>query len=145
MIWKWSVWIEGADQDLDQIKEVTYRLHWSFPDPLRTIRNRATKFKLDSKGWGIFEIPVKVVLHNGEIIKLRPFRIAASDPLAAVLRNVKGRNRREMIRDYYEAGKLDQLSDELPRDSLSDDAKISLGKVHPYGRRIPSELWPARS
>jgi hypothetical protein len=59
------------------------------------------------------------------------FWTAASDPLAAILRNVKGRNRREMIRDYYAAGKLDQLSDELLRDSLSDEARISLGKIHP--------------
>jgi hypothetical protein len=59
------------------------------------------------------------------------FWTAASDPLAAILRNVKGRNRREMIRDYYAAGKLDQLSDELLRDSLSDGARASLGKIHP--------------
>jgi hypothetical protein len=36
-----------------------------------------------------------------------------------------------MIRDYYEAGKLDQLSDELLSDSLNDEARISLGKIHP--------------
>jgi hypothetical protein len=55
----------------------------------------------------------------------------ASNPLAAILRNVKGRNRREMIRDYYAAGKLDQLSDELLRDSLTDEPRISLSKIHP--------------
>jgi transcription initiation factor IIF auxiliary subunit len=69
--WKWSVWIEGADQELDQIKEVTYRLHSSFRNPLRTIRDRDTKFKLKSEGWGVFQIPVKVVLHNGEVLKLQ--------------------------------------------------------------------------
>jgi hypothetical protein len=56
---------------------------------------------------------------------------AASDPLAAILRNVKGRNRREMIQDYYAAGKLDQLSDELLGDALNDEARISLGEIHP--------------
>jgi hypothetical protein len=45
--------------------------------------------------------------------------------------NVKGRNRREMIRDYYAAGKLDQLSDKLLRDSLSDGARSSVSKIHP--------------
>jgi hypothetical protein len=29
------------------------------------------------------------------------------------------------------AGKLDQLSDELLRASLSDEARVSLGKIHP--------------
>ena len=36
-----------------------------------------------------------------------------------------------MIRDYYAAGKLDHLSDELLRDTLSDEARISLDKIHP--------------
>jgi hypothetical protein len=36
-----------------------------------------------------------------------------------------------MIRHYYAAGKLDQFSDELLRDSLSDEARTSLGKIHP--------------
>jgi hypothetical protein len=59
------------------------------------------------------------------------FWTAASNPLAAVLRNVKGRNRREMIREYYGAGKLDELSNELLRDSLNEEVRISLGKIHP--------------
>jgi len=72
-------------------------------------------------------------LYAGIDYEFRPesFWTAAPDPLAAILRNVKGRNRREMIRDYYAAGKLDQLSDELLRDSLSDEARVSLGKIHP--------------
>jgi len=37
------------------------------------------------------------------------FWTPASDPLQAILRNIKGRRRREMIRDYYEAGKFDEL------------------------------------
>ena len=36
-----------------------------------------------------------------------------TDELAALLRNVKGTNRRQMIRDYWEAGKIDELSEEL--------------------------------
>jgi transcription initiation factor IIF auxiliary subunit len=68
--WKWDVWIEGTDEDLDQIKEVTYRLHPSFEDSLPTIRDRTTKFKLKSQGWGIFPIHVRVRLKNGEVLKL---------------------------------------------------------------------------
>ena len=77
--------------------------------------------------------PIEPKLYASIDYEFRPesFWTAASDPLAAILRNVKGRNRREMIRDYYAAGKLDQLSDELLRDSLSDEARISLGKIHP--------------
>jgi len=87
-------------------------------------------------------------LYAGIDYEFRPesFWTAASDPLAAILRNVKGRNRRDMIRDYYETGKLDQLSDELSRNSLSDEARISLSKIHPtFMGGVPSQLWPARS
>ena len=50
--------------------------------------------------------------------RLDSFWAATPDPLTAVPRNVKGRNRREMIRDYYTAGKLDELCIELLNDSL---------------------------
>jgi hypothetical protein len=54
-----------------------------------------------------------------------------ADPLVAILRNVKGRNRREMIKDYYAAGKLDELCSDLLNDSLDEDARRSLGQIHP--------------
>jgi hypothetical protein len=54
-----------------------------------------------------------------------------SDPLQAILRNIKGRRRREMIRDYYEAGKLEELFDKLLKDSLDDEARNGLSQIHP--------------
>lgn len=69
--WEWSVWVEGTEADLDEIVEVVYKLHPTFPKPLRTVGNRATKFKLESEGWGVFPIHVKVVLKNGEPLKLK--------------------------------------------------------------------------
>lgn len=77
--------------------------------------------------------PIEPKLYAGIDYEFRPesYWAAASDPLAAILRNVKGRNRREMIQDYYAAGKLDQLSDELLGDALNDEVRISLGKIHP--------------
>ena len=72
-------------------------------------------------------------LYAGIDYEFRPesYWATPSDPLVAILRNVKGRNRREMIRDYHAAGKLDQLSDELLSDSVSDEVRTSLGKIHP--------------
>lgn len=68
--WKWSLWIEGSDEDLDRIKSVTYTLHPTFPEPIRTVTDRASKFQLRCSGWGIFKIPVEVRLKNGERIAL---------------------------------------------------------------------------
>lgn len=68
--WKWSLWIEGSDEDLDQIASVTYRLHPTFPEPIRTVTDRASKFQLRCSGWGIFLIPVEVRMKNGRKIQL---------------------------------------------------------------------------
>ena len=69
--WKWSLWIEGTDDDLDQIASVTYTLHPTFPEPIRTVKDRASKFQLRCSGWGIFLIPVEVRLKNGRTINLK--------------------------------------------------------------------------
>ena len=68
--WKWSLWIQGSDEDLDRIKSVTYVLHPTFPSPIRTVTDRGSKFQLRCSGWGIFRIPVTVRLKNGETIEL---------------------------------------------------------------------------
>lgn len=68
--WDWSVWIEGPNDELDQVEEVTYKLHPTFPKPVRTVTDRLSKFKLESEGWGSFPIRVKVQLKNGAVIKL---------------------------------------------------------------------------
>jgi transcription initiation factor IIF auxiliary subunit len=68
--WKWSVWIEGPDDELDAIKEVVYTLHESFVDPVRVVRDRATKFRLDTSGWGTFRIYARVVTTTGSSRKL---------------------------------------------------------------------------
>jgi hypothetical protein len=56
---------------------------------------------------------------------------AANNPLEAALRNVKGRSRREMIRDYHKAGKLEQLDEDLLTDTLDTETRVSLGQIHP--------------
>lgn len=61
----------------------------------------------------------------------KSFWPAASDPLTAIIRNVEGQNRRQMIRDYYAAGKVVELGDELLKDSLDDESRKRLGRIHP--------------
>jgi hypothetical protein len=55
----------------------------------------------------------------------------AQSPLDAALRNVKGRNRRQMIRDYHSKGLLPTLSDDLLRDTLDEDTRGRLDLIHP--------------
>ena len=53
------------------------------------------------------------------------------DVLAAVLRNVKGRERRDMIRACCEQGRLEEVDERLLRSTLSDEDREQLGKIHP--------------
>jgi hypothetical protein len=55
----------------------------------------------------------------------------AASPLEAALRNVKGRNRRQMIIDYNSRGLLPALSGDLLRDTLDEDTRRSLDRIHP--------------
>jgi transcription initiation factor IIF auxiliary subunit len=64
--WEWSVWLDGPDAELDQVKEVIYRLHPTFPSPVRTVRNRKSGFKLSTGGWGVFTIRATVLNKDGK-------------------------------------------------------------------------------
>jgi transcription initiation factor IIF auxiliary subunit len=68
--WKWKVWIESPSQDLDRISNVTYTLHRTFPNPVRTIKDRESKFCLETSGWGEFTIFALVEFENKELQKL---------------------------------------------------------------------------
>jgi hypothetical protein len=72
-------------------------------------------------------------LYTGIDYQFRPesYWAAANNPLEAALRNVKGRNRREMIRDYHKTGKLEQLDEDLLADTLDTETRVSLGQIHP--------------
>lgn len=64
--WKWWVWVDGPEQELDRIEYVEYTLHSSFPKPVRQITDRSSKFRLETAGWGVFTIYIKVVYKGGE-------------------------------------------------------------------------------
>lgn len=69
--WKWWVWIDGKQSDLDAIDRVIYTLHPTFPNPVREVDNRSTNFRLETAGWGVFRIFARVIKKNGEEIKLK--------------------------------------------------------------------------
>jgi transcription initiation factor IIF auxiliary subunit len=57
--WKWSVWLEGTDAELDDIDYVEYTLHATFANPVRKIDDRVSKFRLETSGWGTFTLYAK--------------------------------------------------------------------------------------
>ena len=64
--WEWSVWIEGTEQELDQINYVEYTLHPTFSKPVRIITDRSSKFLLKTAGWGVFTIYAKAAHDDGK-------------------------------------------------------------------------------
>jgi hypothetical protein len=69
--WRWSVWLEGSDDELDSIKEVIWKLHPSFSRPIRRVDTRENGFRLESGGWGEFEIQAELHRLNGQVDNLR--------------------------------------------------------------------------
>jgi hypothetical protein len=65
------------------------------------------------------------------------------NPLAEILANVSGKARRQMIRDFWNAGAIDQVEDTLLMDDLNLEARESLGRIHPFfmgGEYLPQRL-----
>jgi transcription initiation factor IIF auxiliary subunit len=69
--WSWSVWVEADDHALDLVDHVEWTLHPTFPTPIRRVEKRATKFRLDTGGWGVFTIHACVSLKGGSEVKLK--------------------------------------------------------------------------
>lgn len=66
-----------------------------------------------------------------------------SDPLKAILKNVKGENRRRIVIDYWNAGHLEKLDATLLQDELGLEERRSLGRIHPSfmgGEYLPGYL-----
>ena len=66
--WRWSVWVDGPKEELDQIEYIQYTLHPTFPKPVHCIKNRRTKFRLNSSGWGEFMIYVNIKRKDGGVL-----------------------------------------------------------------------------
>ena len=68
--WNWSVWIESSDSGLDKIDNVIYNLHYTFPNPVVTIKTRDNQFKLKAGGWGTFVIYAHINFKDDTILEI---------------------------------------------------------------------------
>ena len=67
--WTWAVWLEAPKAEMDAINCVVYTLHATFPEPVRTVKTRRNGFRIESSGWGEFEIYVEIVRSKGVPLK----------------------------------------------------------------------------
>lgn len=62
----WTLSIQGTDDELDEIKYVTYLLHETFPNRRLVSTDRQNNFAETVEGWGEFLLFADVVLKSGE-------------------------------------------------------------------------------
>lgn len=61
----WTVYIDGTDDELNKINQVTYILHKSFSERRIVSTNQSNNFARTNKGWGEFLLKAEVILKNG--------------------------------------------------------------------------------
>jgi transcription initiation factor IIF auxiliary subunit len=61
--WNWSAYLTGSD--LPKVDYVEYILHPTFTKPLRVVKDPTDGFRMDTAGWGVFELKAIVHLKNG--------------------------------------------------------------------------------
>jgi len=52
------------EDKLNKVKSVEYRLHSTFPNPIRVVEDRKSKFALTTAGWGEFLIRITIHLED---------------------------------------------------------------------------------
>jgi len=68
--WKWSVWLGGTSEELDNVDHVMYVLDRTFHNPVRTVNDRSSNFRLEDATWGAFKLYAKVLHKDGRELDL---------------------------------------------------------------------------
>lgn len=69
--WRWSVWLDVDEPTLQRVSWVEYHLHSTFATPVRRVTDRDSRFRLDARGWGVFELRANVRLDDDTTVELR--------------------------------------------------------------------------
>lgn len=62
---EWKVFMDEPEEKLEKVRSVEYRLHKTFPNPIRIVEDRNSRFALRSAGWGEFTIFITIYLEDG--------------------------------------------------------------------------------
>ncbi len=64
--WDWAIWLDGPPDELSAVNWVEYILHPTFPNPVKKVKDHSTHFRLQARGWGEFNIKVRVHLEDDD-------------------------------------------------------------------------------
>jgi transcription initiation factor IIF auxiliary subunit len=65
------IWLDGSEDDLDQVQEVVYVLHPNFRNRTRRAKDRSKKFEISIWTWGMFVIQTSINFKNGQIKEIK--------------------------------------------------------------------------
>ena len=68
--YRMSISLEGRDDELDNVKQVTYILHPSFPNRERVTKARSTQFAITIWTYGEFNMTATVLFKDGTTRRL---------------------------------------------------------------------------
>ena len=71
--YQWRIFVNENEAVLDKIDYVSYILHPTFPNPIRIVRDRESKFALESAGWGSFTMFITIRFKDGTEQEVRYF------------------------------------------------------------------------
>ncbi|KPV65060.1 MAG: YEATS family protein [Candidatus Bathyarchaeota archaeon BA1] len=71
--YEWRVFVDEDDTVLNKIEYVLYLLHPTFPNPIRIVHDKKSKFALESSGWGSFTMFITVRFKDGTEEEVRYF------------------------------------------------------------------------
>jgi transcription initiation factor IIF auxiliary subunit len=60
-----KIWLDGPDDELDQVEKVEYLLHPTFRFRKKSSSNRMEKFAISIWTWGMFNIEATIHYNNG--------------------------------------------------------------------------------
>jgi transcription initiation factor IIF auxiliary subunit len=61
----WCVFVDEDSAVINSVKSIEYTLHPTFPDPVRVIDDKSSRFALYSAGWRIFPIQIRITYEDG--------------------------------------------------------------------------------
>src|SRR5215204_2333201 len=61
----WCIFVDEDSTIINSIKSVEYTLHPTFPNPVRVIEDKSSRFALYSAGWGGFALQIRITYEDG--------------------------------------------------------------------------------
>jgi hypothetical protein len=142
--WNWSLWLDGPEEELDEIEYVEYILHPTFPKPVQKISDRSTNFRFDARGWGEFSVKVRVHREDDdEVIVLDHW--LELDEVAPTRSGEAFSIKEEKLRLYLSSGVADiEFAYELKEALEHDGVDVLLKEDMSYAQSLESILETQR-